>query len=486
MEKLKTYVTKKNLMYGCLGGGVLALILFIMYMMVNKNMDSFSGFSSALSTIRNMCVVFYLDFIVLLVLTAAYAYRLFYEKDHALTTKLFFGCQVFALLMSLLSFSAVRAIHSVASGDFGAVLSYSGNMDNTGMWLVLMLLAQVLAAAASIYFVFVKKAEDPDAEAVMDDVAQGAQAMGKAASKAASAAGETMNSASTKFKEYYATEKGKRNVRITGAVVVVVVVALIAFNVYQSMKKTPIELTSSCEVSFDGVSGEGNATVSCHPDYDHSNEKLRIFMDSVTYTVEGNGSLKNGDTAVIKAEYSKETADSSKVDVQKPTLKVKVKDLEVVYKTFADIPKDSSDRFEDVSKTRLEEYINEDAANSFLKKKVTIEKLDLIGVYYEYSQYSHTGTASYMYRAQVVEDDKYSTNHNTDYYEVRFSGISANQTLDLSEESDAVSVHELYMFGDKKTDKEAIEDFKSYKKDLETVRENLTDVTYQDKRKDKD
>ena len=46
-------------------------------------------------------------------------------------------------------------------------------------------------------------------------------------------------------------------------------------------------------------------------------------------------------------------------------------------------------------------------------------------------------------------------------------------------------MHDIYLFGNKKTDQEVVERFKQYKQDLETVEEHISDVTYQDKRKDK-
>ena len=57
-----------------------------------------------------------------------------------------------------------------------------------------------------------------------------------------------------------------------------------------------------------------------------------MFMSDVTYKVEKDGELKNGDDAFLKAEYSQATADSCKVKVENPEKKVKVEGLEIVYK----------------------------------------------------------------------------------------------------------------------------------------------------------
>ena len=77
MEKLKKYVTRKNLAYGNLALGIIALILVLLYFTAVGNASSLSDMQGALSTMRNMCNLFYVVFILLLGLVAGYAFRLF-------------------------------------------------------------------------------------------------------------------------------------------------------------------------------------------------------------------------------------------------------------------------------------------------------------------------------------------------------------------------------------------------------------------------
>lgn len=319
----------------------------------------------------------------------------------------------------------------------------------------------------------------------VEDLSEGAKAAGEAVSKASAAAQDHALKLSEKCKAYYKTEKGRRNTIIGGIAAAVVIVCIAGFSIYQSVKKTPIDLTSACTVTFEGVSGEGTADINCNPDYDHTNEDIRMFMSDVTYKVEKDGELKNGDDAVLKAEYSQATADSCKVKVENPEKKVKVEGLEIVYKTFAEIPKASSDKFEAAAKAALEAYIKDRSTSFFSSTKVTVEHVALIGVYYEYRSYDHTGTAHYVYRTKVTEDSKYSTEKNTDYYDVKITGISSAKETDLSEESDMINVDSIYLYEDEKTDAMALEKFKQYKTNLETIKEQAEKTVFKDERKSK-
>ena len=282
MELLKKYATRKYLMYGSIAGGILAVTMLIIYLTAGQGLDSLSGLSSALSSFRSLCVLYYIDFVILVILVGGYAFRIGYLKDASFMGKLLLGCNGAALLMGLFCFSAIRAVHALASGDFTAAMAYSGSMDNKGIMLVIMVLAQIAAAGISIYILFVKRNEQVEAEEAMKDLSEGAKAAGEAVSKASAAAQDHALKLSEKCKAYYKTEKGRRNTIIGGIAAAVVIVCIAGFSIYQSVKKTPIDLTSACTVTFEGVSGEGTAEINCNPDYDHTNEDIRMFMSDVT------------------------------------------------------------------------------------------------------------------------------------------------------------------------------------------------------------
>ena len=68
MELLKKYATRKYLMYGSIAGGILAVIMLIIYLTAGQGLDSLSGLSSALSSLRSLCVLYYIDFVILVIL----------------------------------------------------------------------------------------------------------------------------------------------------------------------------------------------------------------------------------------------------------------------------------------------------------------------------------------------------------------------------------------------------------------------------------
>ena len=78
MELLKKYATRKYLMYGSIAGGILAVTMLIIYLTAGQGLDSLSGLSSALSSFRSLCVLYYIDFVILVILVGGYAFRIVY------------------------------------------------------------------------------------------------------------------------------------------------------------------------------------------------------------------------------------------------------------------------------------------------------------------------------------------------------------------------------------------------------------------------
>ena len=477
MEKLKLYLTRKNVYFGNLVIGIVAIILGILYLSAGGNVTSLDDLGNVLSLLKFMCVLFYLDLIVSLLLTACLAFRLFYVKDHEITVKILGGLSLFSSLMGLLSFSGVHALYQLLNGNFMALFGLGG-LSSLGTMLFLFVASEIAQGVTAGYLLFVRKTEELDVSAVKEDAEQLGEMVKEKASMAMDAASRKANKLSEKWKAYYATEKGKKTIRYGGIALACVVVVIVAVSVYFSLKKTPIDLTSSCELTYSGVSGEGYANVSCNVDYDQNNPNFVTFVNGVSYEVENNGSLSNGDTIVLKAIYSEETAKGSKIEVVNPQKEFTVEGLEVVYRTFADIPEDVSSQFAQVAETALRKDIEETAQSVFGPDTIVINSCDQIGVYYSYNSYYHEGTAYYVYRTNVTEDYTSRSETVTEYYYVRINNISSREDVDL--ESDSLSISRISLYGDEKTDEEAIDSFKTYRSDLEVVSESLSDETYVD------
>lgn len=481
MEKLKQYVTRKNLLLVSMIDGILGLLLVLAYMITMNS----TSISSALSLLSFLCFLFYANFVLLLLLTAGYAFVIFLAQQKNVTMYVLGGCTLGAFISALICFPAVNAISQVLNGDFSAIFSLAYSGTNVDIWMILMLILQVACGVIGGYLRFVKKGQDLSQED-LSQMQDAAKQVGDTARKAAADVAQGTVKLSQKWKEYYQTEKGKKNVRILGAVVAVVVVAIVGVNIWSSMQKTPIDLTSACEVSYSGFDGAGYAYVDCDVDYDINNSQIATFVYDVTYTVENDGALSNGDKVTLSANYSEKTADSLKLKVENAERELTVEGLTVVYRTFADIPSDVSGQFDQTTKAALTADIMEDEGSSFGPESITINSCDNIGVYYAYNTYYGTGTVYYLYRVDVTREYSYSIDKNVEYYSVSIDPISSTYSLTLDDpESSDFYVSEIYLYDEEKTDQKAVDNFSLYMSDLETVKENLSKDTYKDSSTDK-
>lgn len=100
--------------------------------------------------------------------------------------------------------------------------------------------------------------------------------------------------------------------------------------------KTTVDLTrniSSQDIYLEGDNEEASViiddeTLRARADYPRGNEKAEQFMQTVSYTAEPATGLSNGDTVVIRAIYSEETAKSLHINVKGEEKKFEVSGLE--------------------------------------------------------------------------------------------------------------------------------------------------------------
>ena len=103
MERLRLYLTRKNVYLGNVVIGIVAIVLGILYLSAGGNVSSLDDLGNALSLLKFMCVLFYIDLFFSLLLSISLAFRLFYIKDNEITVKILGGLSVFSTLMGLLS-----------------------------------------------------------------------------------------------------------------------------------------------------------------------------------------------------------------------------------------------------------------------------------------------------------------------------------------------------------------------------------------------
>ena len=134
-------------------------------------------------------------------------------------------------------------------------------------------------------------------------------------------------------------EEAPKKKKLWIPILVIVLLALAAggfFGWKFFFDKTTVDLTrniSSQDIYLEGDNEEASViiddeTLRARADYPRGNEKAEQFMQTVSYTAEPATGLSNGDTVVIRAIYSKETAKSLHINVKGEEKKFEVSGLE--------------------------------------------------------------------------------------------------------------------------------------------------------------
>ena len=134
---------------------------------------------------------------------------------------------------------------------------------------------------------------------------------------------------------FFKTKNGKIVIGVIGAIVI----AFGGYKVWDTFfNKTVIDAFMNVTVSFDGYNTEGEARVeNAGIDYDMTNDDLTQFVGGISFEVENNGTLSNGDKVTVKAVYSKETAKQLKVVLKEETKQFDVSGLTVKYQSSSEI-----------------------------------------------------------------------------------------------------------------------------------------------------
>ena len=136
----------------------------------------------------------------------------------------------------------------------------------------------------------------------------------------------------------------KQKIGIISAIAVVIV-GFSGFKIYDTFfNYDEIDLVERMsQPTFSGYDGDG--IVATYPamgnlDYDRTKPGIEEFINSVTYKVDKEDGLSNGDKVTVTAEYSAETAKSLKIKVIKDSITVKVSGLIGRFKDGNEIKKE--------------------------------------------------------------------------------------------------------------------------------------------------
>lgn len=217
--------------------------------------------------------------------------------------------------------------------------------------------------------------------------------------------------------------KTKNGKMILGAVIVVVL-AFVGYKIWDTFfNKTVIDAFANMTVSYDGYDGAGEAYINeSDIDYDMTNAQLAQFVGDISFDIENNGELSNGDKVTVTAIYSKETAKQLKVVLKEESKQFDVSGLIVKYQSASEIDKTL---YQKAYNAALQEstnssYYDTDSKRTFYKSyyiKENTENIEyqrnyLVFVFketyqgYDYSTHQDVEKTRYMY---------YYTNFDSSY-----------------------------------------------------------------------
>lgn len=217
--------------------------------------------------------------------------------------------------------------------------------------------------------------------------------------------------------------KTKNGKMILGAVIVVVL-AFVGYKIWDTFfNKTVIDAFANMTVSYDGYDGAGEAYIDeSDIDYDMTNAQLAQFVGDISFNIENNGELSNGDKVTVTAVYSKETAKQLKVVLKEESKQFDVSGLIVKYQSASEIDKTLYQKAYDAAlqESTNSSYYDTDSKRTFYKSyyiKENTENIEyqrnyLVFVFketyqgYDYSTHQDVEKTRYMY---------YYTNFDSSY-----------------------------------------------------------------------
>lgn len=126
------------------------------------------------------------------------------------------------------------------------------------------------------------------------------------------------------------------------------------------------------------VGENGNATVSAVNTAEDLNKRTRLFLDSITYTIEPNENLSNGDTIHVTAQYNEAIASQyhfQAVNVEKDFV---VESLNYRYETLEDIDRDYLEKIIEETQNYVEDSKNQIWKLNSLSEKATFTSSEVL------------------------------------------------------------------------------------------------------------
>ena len=420
MENLKKYITDKNLLIvQAVSMGVtviLSVLILNLIGNINKVVESFdfSGLSSLVGSISTACLLFYLAFFLVLILVVAIGIKVFIMNDKRKECMANLITNGICLIIGFISLGTINQVSQIASsfsqgadsfmsslfGMSSQDVSELSNLLNLKVPMILFILLQIVSCVIA-YFLYKNKsseAENADIKVYKE-----------------------------KFDNYIKDEKKKRNLIIAAVIAGVLIVGIGGFSVYQANKKTPVDLVSACNVTFDGYDGYGTAEFSCENQDDlEDNSSLNEFLDSVSYSLSKDSDLSNGDKVKLEAEYSQEYADEMKVGVTNYSKSYEVEGLNKVYSSWDMIDEEDQTMLLDAMEPAIYDYFEELTGTSFT---YTVNSVTRIADLYKFDTHDKSGELRTVFKVEFTKTGNILDNSTdfTEYFTVNTSSVSPGE-----------------------------------------------------------
>lgn len=421
MEFLEKWFTKKYAVLLSIGIGACTLCTLLLSFAVDLSAND-AGFVVGL-----FCILYYLYFFASIVLCAMFCFLYIKkaQKDTLTLTGLILSA--ITIIVCFMNWRIIGALWALLNRDLYGMMGILSIGDTIELRLNLLRLILIANTAFGGYQLYLLKSNkgiklSPETEQAINE---GLEQAKEGVIKGANIAGEQINKGTKKAVAFFKTKNGK----LIGVITAACIVVIGAVYVFISNKKTNIDLAKTCEYTMQGESGRGSlGRVSCTNDYDGDDIKINKFLRYVTYKVENDGNLKNGDKIKIYANYADETIEELKLNITNDAYEVEISGLIEYYANVEDIPKEILNHAMTVTKEEAVEELKEPhfyyGDTLYKATDVKIEEPELIAAFLETgSTYSHD--AIFLYKAKATGTVKEKQETTTIYCKVTMSNFSS-------------------------------------------------------------
>lgn len=185
-----------------------------------------------------------------------------------------------------------------------------------------------------------------------------------------------------------------------------------------------------CEVETEGENGDGYADVYCETDYTGNNRSINRFLNQLTYRIEDNGYLANGDSVLVTLDYDPITYDQLGIKFTQLDDSIIIDGLSEYFDKASDIPASVLQLASALANEEMEEelYFCDKYDFSTLSKsdKFKMEAPVVFKQYFIKSKYYASDEILYLYKIDGSGEINGETIHETIYYATSVDDVTTS------------------------------------------------------------